>query len=950
MLITLVETLKKVLKSKIFPMICVYTVLFSIICGRIFYLQIIKGEELEETTETAKKKEREIPSPRGNIYDCNGKLLASNVQTYAITIEDLGVVKESAELNKVIYDCIRIIEKNKNKLDLEFAITIDKRGRFRYTMPKTSIRRFKKDIFYKEAGTELTADEDEMKAKEVFMYLRDVNNEHKNTFRIGPEYTDEEALKIMTVRYAIIMNRYKKYVPITLSKNVNKKTIAAIKENSAALPGVDVVEELNRRYYSSEYFAHIIGYTGVISPDLLAQMQEDEQQDTTYTPTEQIGKTGIESTFEDVLRGKKGKETLIIDEASRVSEVRDRVDAVAGNDIYLSIDKDLQIAYYKILEKKIAGILVSKLNNGMDAGSKGESASNIRIPVYDVYNAIIQNNVVDINRFLSKDATSLERNIYRRFHSAKKRTDGKIKSELSYSNSRHGSQLSESLQEYIDYIYSLLLEREILTIGANDKSDATYVKYVNGKISLSKFLEYAISQNWINLEYLEIGNDYYSTEEIFKKLVKAIFEILNEDSNYDKQIYKNMIYDNDLSGREVCLLLYSQKVIKKKNSEMENLRSGSLSAYEFVKSKIRSLDITPGQLGLEPCSGSVVITDVNTGKIKAMVSYPSYDNNKFAGSVDSEYFARINSNKAAPLLNRSTQQKTAPGSTYKMLVASASLEEGIINPYSTVTDKTTFTNIHPSPKCWSTNSSHGTINVTQAIRDSCNYFFYEMGFRLGDGHGENVNNEKGLNKLKKYAKIYGLTEPSGVELAESDPTISDIDTVRSAIGQGTNSYTPVQLSRYVTTIANQGTCYDLTIIDKIESGKDKKVKKNKAVVYGKLPFADSTWSAITQGMRLVVKDGTIRSLFTGLPVDVAGKTGTAQESVFKPNHALFVSYAPYENPEISVTAVIANGYTSSNAAELASDVYKYYFDKKSRKRLLEQKVSAPQNSSGAVTD
>ena len=257
-----------------------------------------------------------------------------------------------------------------------------------------------------------------------------------------------------------------------------------------------------------------------------------------------------------------------------------------------------------------------------------------------------------------------------------------------------------------------------------------------------------------------------------------------------------------------------------------------------------------------------------------------------------------------------------------MLVAACSLEDGLIGPSTPVTDKHTFSKItKPHPSCWS-RSSHGTINVSQALRDSCNYFFYEMGYRLGNGKKDVVNNESGLKKLKNYAEKFGLTETSGVELAEAEPKVSDTDTVRSAIGQGTNSYTPIQLSRYVTTIANQGTCYNLTIIDRIADVTKNTTKKNKATVRNKLRFASSTWTAITSGMRMVVSDGSINKLFKGLSVNVAGKTGTAQESKSKPNHALFVSYAPYENPEISVTAVIANGYTSSNAAELASDVYK----------------------------
>ena len=174
--------------------------------------------------------------------------------------------------------------------------------------------------------------------------------------------------------------------------------------------------------------------------------------------------------------------------------------------------------------------------------------------------------------------------------------------------------------------------------------------------------------------------------------------------------------------------------------------------------------------------------------------------------------------------------------------------------------------------------------------------------------------------------------------------------MRSAIGQGHNGYTPAQLSRYVTTIANSGTCYDLTLINKIISSSDGSVTKNKVKVHNKVDIASTSWNYIHQGMRKVITDGTIRSLYKKLNVDVAGKTGTAQESDYKPNHALFVSYAPYNAPEISVTAVIPNGYTSGNAAELARDIYIYYYDKDKRKELLDQKVSTPENQSNAFSD
>jgi len=195
-----------------------------------------------------------------------------------------------------------------------------------------------------------------------------------------------------------------------------------------------------------------------------------------------------------------------------------------------------------------------------------------------------------------------------------------------------------------------------------------------------------------------------------------------------------------------------------------------------------------------------------------------------------------------------------------------------------------------------------------------------------------------------------LTKKSGIELAEAEPKFSDLDVVRSAIGQGSNSYTPVQLSRYVTTIANGGTCYDLTLIDKMKNTKSGKKEKNSAKINSKLNCQSSTMAAIKTGMNKVVSTGSIKSLFQGLPVTVAGKTGTAQITQNEPNHAVFVSFAPYENPEISVTVVIPNGFTSSNAAELASNVYKYYYDKGARKRLLEKKVSNPAINNNNQTD
>ncbi len=947
---SILDSLRNVVKSRFFTVVLTYILLFSILIGRMFYLQIVKGETYDREASLQKQKTKTIRSARGKIYDCNGRLLVTNEQSYSITLEDSGELSENKDKNAMIVKCIALIEKNGDELDVEFPITRTKKGKFRYNVNRAAELRFKRDIFFCKSIHELKQEQQDMTAEELFRYIRTedkVNTIH--FFDKEENYTDEEAIRIMSVRYALLMNTYSKYDPITLSSDVSAKTVAAIKESSADLPGVEVTTEMNRVYYDSEYFSHIIGYTGLISSETLAEMKE-EDPDTEYTSADQIGKTGIEKEYEDELKGSKGSETLVIDSSSRVVSSQKTKDAVAGSDIYLTIDSDLQKATYRLAEKQIAGILTSKLVNGKGHGTKGKNAKGILISIYDVYDALLQNSIIDVTHFTRKDATSLEKSVYTAFSNAKKNAISSVKNHLRVNNKESGNQISETVDDYLDYVFSMLKTNQIFNTSTMDTTSSIYNKYINDKISLSELLTYAIKSNWINLDNLDIDDNYYSSEEVFQKITDYVLDEIQDDSFFDKKVYHAMVDKGTITGREICMLLYDQGVLKKNNATYARLNAGSISPFHFLKSKIRSLEISPGELGLTPCSCAVIVTDVKTGKVKALTSYPSYDNNKFANSVDNDYYAKISTSSASPLMNRATQQKAAPGSTFKMVTATTVLEEGIINPFNQVRDEVQFKKINkPWPKCWST-VSHGSINVTQAIQHSCNYFFYEMGYRLGNGHRNIVDNERGLGKLRKYADQYGLTEKSGIELSEADPTFSEIDVVRSSIGQGSHSYTPIQMSRYVTTVANGKTCFDLTLIGKIKDAKTGKKTKKDSNVRNELDFKSSTLPAIRTGMKNVVQAGSIKSLFSNVPVTVAGKTGTAEITANEPNHALFVSFAPYENPEITVTVVIPNGFSSSNAAELASKVYQYYFDKSSRKKLLNSKASSPAMGNSRQTD
>ncbi len=948
----ILEKLKQIVTSRLVPIGLIFIILFGTLVNRLFVLQIVQGKEHSKDVSLKRVKTRELKSARGNIYDKKGVLLAYNELTFAVVLEESTELNNNADRNTMLHKLITILEKHGNEIESEFGISINENGELYFNVEGNAELRFKKNVYGRRTVSELTEEEKNATAQEVFEHMR----HGKYMFAISDDYTLEEALKIMTLRYAIYTN-YPKYNQIIIASNVSDETVAAIVENSKILPGVEIEQQTYRKYNESIYFAHILGYTGLINAE---ELEKNKELD--YNSSDVIGKSGIEKEFESYLAGTKGLENISISNSGKYLETIDRLAPVAGNDIYLTIDSDLQKAIYHIIEKNLAGILLSKINNSMNAGTKGTSASDIRIPIYDVYYNLINNNVIDVNALNEGDATALEKQVYNKFSTKQKDALREIKSLLAYENTSLYSGLSQEEKDYISYIYSELLVKGKLILstsggsstsgsGSSETVPYNYSNFEENKFSFSQFLQHAIASNNIDLTKLNINDQYYNTEEIYEKLLETIVNTLKDDSKFDKILYKSLVYSYKLSGTEICLLLFDQGVIKYNKEEKSNLENGVISAYSFITDKIRTLEITPAQLALDPCSASVVVTDVNTGNVLAMVSYPSYDNNMLANKVDAAYYNKLNNDLTFPLNHRATKQKTAPGSTYKMVSATALLEEGAVGPTETILDKTVFDKIKPSPRDWTTHS-HGKVEVTTALEVSCNYFFYEGSWRLGmDSTGKN-NDKMGLEKLAKYAKLFGFGEKSGVEVEEYEPHISDKYSVPSAIGQGTNDYVPVQIARYVTTVANSGKRFDLTLLDRIQDKDNNVLLDNKAKYTELTDIKNSTWDLIHQGMYKVANGARSSSskMFKDFGVTVAGKTGTAQESKLKPNHALFVSYAPYNAPEISVTTVIPNGHGSSNAVELTRDVYSYYFDLEDKDKLVNGFAELPETESRGFAD
>ena len=322
--------------------------------------------------------------------------------------------------------------------------------------------------------------------------------------------------------------------------------------------------------------------------------------------------------------------------------------------------------------------------------------------------------------------------------------------------------------------------------------------------------------------------------------------------------------------------------------------------------------------------GAAVVIEVGTGEVLAMASYPTYDLETF-----NRDYATLAEDERLPLFNRSTQGVYAPGSTFKLCTSVAALEEGIITPSTSIEDKGIYTYYtDPQPMCWiwrQAHTTHGRINVSQAIVDSCNYFYYEVG-RL-----------TGIKKLDEYATAFGLGQSTGIEIgdvsgvlaspewAEShDREWTDGQTITAAIGQSYNLFTPLQLANYVATLVSGGEHYEAHLLKNVKSYDNSRIID----VYNKGPLndlniSDSTMAAVTKGMHDLTYD-SLRSAFSRCVVEAGAKTGSAQVGTDIAN-GTFVAYAPYDDPEIAIAIVVEKGGSGSLLANAAVDIINAWF-------------------------
>jgi len=336
----------------------------------------------------------------------------------------------------------------------------------------------------------------------------------------------------------------------------------------------------------------------------------------------------------------------------------------------------------------------------------------------------------------------------------------------------------------------------------------------------------------------------------------------------------------------------------------------------------QQLEITCNEVSASQSAGAVVVEDVNTGAILAAASYPTYDLQDYYDSYSS-----LASNSRQPLFNRFALGTYAPGSTFKPAMACAALEEGVIDESTTFRCGGVWQYYDVTFRCLNSRA-HGSENVREALRDSCNIFFYNCADRLG------------ISKMNEYASMFGLGEKTGVEISEAAGVLAGPasaerynrtwqmgDTIQSGIGQSDNLFTPLQLANYCATVANGGTKYEMHFVQAVINTSSGTIEETGATVAEELPISDNTFNIVHEGMRMVAQQYTLSNIFSDSGVDVACKTGTSQviRNGEEANNGFLITFAPYESPEISIASAIELAGSGTSTAEITASIIEYYY-------------------------
>lgn len=406
-------------------------------------------------------------------------------------------------------------------------------------------------------------------------------------------------------------------------------------------------------------------------------------------------------------------------------------------------------------------------------------------------------------------------------------------------------------------------------------------------------------------------------EEAFEEFLHGTDGVMRIEEDENGNILSQKIVKEPIPGNDVWLTIDIDMQIAAEDGLRENI--------EYIVEKAKK---TEGQLdGEDAFAGAIVTVGASTGDVYVLASYPTYDLSTFR-----EVYNSLRDDETKPLYNRALFGQYQPGSTFKVGVAAAALEEGIISPSTTIHTKGRYTFYDENgPRCWlylRNGQTHGTINVVKAIQESCNYFFYDIGRQLT------------ISTMNRYSSAFGLGQSTGIELPEATGILAGPDyrdekglgewfpgdTLQAAIGQSDNLFTPLQISSYISAVVNGGTRYSAHLL-----GSVRKFYTNE-IIYeymptplGNIEMKESTHTTLKNAMKSVTEYGSASRLFSSYPIPMGGKTGTAQVSKTKSDNAIFTAFAPFDEPEIVSTCIIEQGNSGTDAGYTVKDTFDCYF-------------------------
>lgn len=914
-------------KNRIFVMLCGVIVLFVIIVLRLFSLQIIHGEEYEASITASVSKNLPVPASRGGIYDRYGRPLAINTVAYSVQVDgSLTLELSDTEKQNLSKALMNWLWENGHQQVNSLPISLSSPYSFTFEGTEEEIEkqenRWKASIGLEKRQYKMTAEECLAYLYEKYDVPSNYSPQQKRAY-LSLVMSDDRNLMALTL--ALKLNEFGETItdelpldtetPYAFQFGGNANREKSWKE-SMQMEGEQLkYNSLQTLDYLRDFFGLPEGLPNDLVRDALGiryslYLKRYQQFQSVTIATDVSDKTLAyieenQDTFPNVVidtvslrEYPEGKYFAhIIGYIRQMTEsdyalYKDEVDA-QGNPLYSQTDIVGQDGMEKLFERELNGV-DGKVQIEVDNQGR-------RMSVIDSTEPVPGKDV-----FLTLD--------------------------------------SELQKVAYDTLESELRKAVLKKLTGGGKNS----------VSTTELFTSMINVNHISAQKMLQAEDG-TQKAVYDKLKQAI-PTFRPDQDDAVTVAKEFLIDGlekgTISVRELTLMMIEQGHLPVTEEEKAGIENGA-SPLSLIIKKLNSGEMSPADTGLDPCTGSVFVTQVGTGEVLASVTYPSYDNNELVNTFNNAYYNDLLQDGNTPLVNRPLKQKKASGSTFKMITALAGLESGTITPNTLIVDKGLFKDAGlPYARCWiysNTGGTHRAVNVSHALEVSCNYFFYELAYRMGNA--ENGTSNQAITTLNEYMAAFGLNDYTGLELDEYGPTMAspankekavktfnpdattsqtrwtDGDTIRTAIGQSINSYTPAQITKYISTLANGGTLYKLHMVDHIQNPDGSLHSEVEETVENVTKFKEENLQAVYEGMYLVTNGsrGTLRTAFNDLPVKVAAKTGTAEEDKNRSSHTWFVCFAPYDDPQIAITVMIPFGEGSGTPApEVAKAIIREY--------------------------